>query len=46
MKYTKPEIVWAGPAVQKIESHVDKGSFMPFDGNFELTTNSAYEADE
>jgi hypothetical protein len=46
VKYTKPEVVLAGPAVQKIESHVAKGSFMPFDGNFELTTNTAYEADE
>lgn len=46
VKYTRPEVMLAGPAVQKIESHVEKGSYMPFDGNFELTTNTAYEADE
>ena len=48
MKYTKPEVVLAGQAVEKIESHLAKGSFMPYDGNPipELTTNTAYEADE
>lgn len=46
MKYVKPEIMSAGRAAEKIESHVAKGSFMPFDGNPQLTTNTAYEADE
>ena len=46
MKYTKPAVVLTTHAVERIESHVAKGSYMPYDSNPQLTTNTAYEADE
>jgi hypothetical protein len=47
MKYSKPEIVEAGSAVDAIQSNLSKG-MAPTDsqGQGDYTTSSAYEADE
>jgi hypothetical protein len=47
MKYSKPEIVQAGSAVEAIQSNLSKS--MPStdaQGDGDLTGTSAYEADE
>jgi len=46
MKYEKPEVTVSGRTVETIQSHVKKGNFTPVDLSIELTTNTAYEADE
>jgi hypothetical protein len=47
MKYSKPEIVEAGSAVDAIQSNLSKG-MAPTDsqGQGDYTVSSAYEADE
>ena len=45
VKYHKPELAVAAPAIEAIQSHVAKGQYQPPDST-QLTTNTAYEADE
>jgi hypothetical protein len=45
MKYRKPELALTANAIADIQSHVAKGQYQPPD-SMQLTTNTAYEADE
>lgn len=45
MKYEKPEVVQFGPAINAVQSSMDKGTGV-FDSHEILSTSSAFEADE